>query len=40
MRKITAGTVLLIGAVSMGLGWAAYQTAAAPQAPLSRDVPS
>ncbi len=40
MRKITAATVLLIGAVSMGLGWAAYQTAATPAAPLSRDVPS
>jgi hypothetical protein len=40
MRKITAATVLLIGAVSMGLGWAAYQTAATPEVPLSRDVPS
>src|SRR5712691_1463480 len=40
MKKITPAVVLLIGAVSMGLGWAAYQTAAAPQAPLSRDVPS
>jgi hypothetical protein len=40
MKKITAATVLLIGAVSMGLGWAAYQTAATPEAPLSRDVPS
>lgn len=40
MRKITAAIVLLIGAVSMGLGWAAYQTSATPEASLSRYVPS
>jgi hypothetical protein len=31
---------LLIAGVSMGLGWAAYQAAATPEAPLSRYVPS
>jgi hypothetical protein len=40
MRKITVAIVLLIGAVSMGLGWAAYQAATTPEAPLSRYVPS
>ena len=40
MIKITTAVVLLIGAVSMGLGWAGYQAAATPEAPLSRDVPS
>jgi hypothetical protein len=40
MRKINAAFVLLIGAVSMGLGRAAYQTAATPEVPLSRYVPS
>ena len=39
MKKATA-IVLLIGAVSMGLGWAAYQTAATPRPPLSSLVPS
>ncbi len=39
MKKATA-IVLLIGAVSMGLGWAAYQTAAMPQPRLSTLVPS
>jgi len=40
MRKISTTILLLIGAVSMGLGWAAYQSTAAPEAPLSRYVPS
>jgi len=40
MIKITTAVVLLIGAVSVGLVWAAYQAAATPEAPLSRDVPS
>jgi hypothetical protein len=40
MRKIIAAVFLLVGAVSIGLGWAAYQTAATPEASLSRDVPS
>jgi hypothetical protein len=40
MRKITAAVVLLIGAVTMGLGWAAYQTASTLEAPLSKYVPS
>ena len=30
MKKIATAIVLLIGAVSIGLGWAAYQTAAMP----------
>lgn len=40
MRKITIAVVLLIGAVSIGLGLAAHQTAATPEAWLSRYVPS
>ena len=40
MKKIATAIVLLIGAVSMGLGWAAFQTAATPQPPLSSLVPS
>ena len=40
MKKITTAIILLIGAVSMGLGWAAYQATAMPEAPLSRYVPS
>jgi hypothetical protein len=40
MRKISVMILLLIGAVSMGLGWAAYQSTATPEAPLSRYVPS
>jgi hypothetical protein len=40
MRKINIAVVLLIGAVSIGLGGAAYQTAATPAVPLSRYVPS
>ncbi len=40
MRKIIAAVVLLIGVVSMGLGWAAFQAAATPAAPLSGYVPS
>ncbi len=40
MRRISVTIVLLIGAVSMGLGWAAYQAAATPEVPLSRYVPS
>ncbi len=38
MRKTML--VLLIAGVTMGLGWAAYQAAARPEAPLSRYVPS
>ena len=40
MKKIVTAIVLLIGAVSIGLGWAAHQTAAAPEASLSSYVPS
>jgi hypothetical protein len=40
MRKISVTILLLVGAVSMGLGWAAYQSAATPELPLSRYVPS
>src|SRR5882672_777326 len=40
MIKITTAVVLLIGALSMRVGWAGYQAAATPEAPLSRDVPS
>ena len=40
MKKITTAIILLIGAVSMGLGWAAYQATAMPEVPLSRYVPS
>jgi hypothetical protein len=40
MKKIARAIVLLIGAVSLGLGWAAYQTAATPDLPLSSFVPS
>jgi hypothetical protein len=40
MRKIIIAVVLLIGAVSIGLGLAAHQTAATPEASLSRYVPS
>ena len=40
MKKITTAIIFLIGAVSMGLGWAAYQATAMPEAPLSRYVPS
>jgi hypothetical protein len=40
MRKINIAVVLLIGAVTIGLGGAAYQTAAMPAVPLSRYVPS
>ncbi|MGA9798860.1 MAG: hypothetical protein WBQ68_07605 [Terriglobales bacterium] len=40
MKKISIAIVLLIGAVSMRLGWSAYQTNAAPQPPLSSYVPS
>ncbi len=40
MKKIATVIVLLIGVISMGLGWAAYQTAATPEVPLSGYVPS
>ena len=40
MKKVATAIVLLIGAVSIGLGWAAYQTAATPESPLSSYVPS
>ena len=40
MKKIVTAIVLLIGAVSIGLGWPAHQTAAAPEASLSSYVPS
>jgi hypothetical protein len=40
MRKITVTLFLLIGAVSVGLGWAAYRAATPPEVPLSEYVPS
>jgi hypothetical protein len=40
MRKISITILLLVVAVTMGLGGAAYQTAATPEGPLSRYVPS
>ncbi len=40
MKKIATAIVLLVGAVSLGLGWTAYQTAATPEPPLSSFVPS
>lgn len=40
MRKITVTLFLLIGAVSMGLGWAAYRATTPPEVPLSKYVPS
>jgi hypothetical protein len=40
MKKTVTAIVLLIGVVSVGLGRAAYQTATAPEAPLSTYVPS
>ncbi len=40
MKKITTAIILLIGTVSMGLGWAAYQATAMSEAPLSSYVPS
>jgi hypothetical protein len=40
VKKIATAIILLIGAVSMGLGWAAYQATAMPEAPLSSYVPS
>jgi len=40
MRRITAAIFILIGAVSMGLGWAAFHAAAPPEAALSSYVPS
>jgi hypothetical protein len=39
MKKIAIAIVLLVGAVSMGVGWSAYQTNAAPQPPLSSYAP-
>jgi hypothetical protein len=39
MKKVSIAIVLLIGAVSMGVSWSAYQTNVAPQPPLSSDVP-
>jgi hypothetical protein len=40
MKKISITILLFIGAVTMGLGWTAYQTVATPEGPLSRYVPS
>ena len=40
MKARTIGIFLLICTVGIGLGWAAYQAAAKPPAPLSRCVPS
>ena len=40
MRKMSVTILLLVAAVTVGLGWNAYQAAARPEGPLSRYVPS
>jgi hypothetical protein len=40
MRRISVTVLLLIGAVSMGLGWGVYRAATPPEVPLSKYVPS
>jgi hypothetical protein len=40
MRKMSVTILLLVAAVTVGLGWNAYQAVARPEGPLSRYVPS